>query len=275
MHPKPKTAGINASDASTASPVRAATDRLSGLLSRLSGQDLAGPSPTRRAGLSGRILAGRLAADADGPVAAATIDPRAGAQDWLARIKRFDAQMKEDLATAQRLDPAARTKIEVAMGYPGVHALWLHRLCHAMWLRPSLKLPARLLSQLGRHLTGVEIHPGAQLGRRLFIDHGMGVVIGETTEVGDDVLLFHGVTLGGRAMVKGKRHPTLGNGITVGAGAKVLGPINIGDGARIGANSVVVNDVEPGGVVVGVPGKPRKVRSGVEPGMLEDPALWI
>jgi len=275
MHPEPKTTGWNASHASLATPVRQVAAWLNGLSSRLTGQAEGGANAERRAGLSGRILAGQQAAQSDATAESNSSSPLVEARDWLARIKRFDAQMKEDLATAQRLDPAARTKIEVAMGYPGVHALWLHRLCHAMWLRPALKLPARLLSQLGRHLTGIEIHPGAQLGRRLFIDHGMGVVIGETTEVGDDVLLFHGVTLGGRAMVKGKRHPTLGNGITVGAGAKVLGPIHIGDGARIGANSVVVNDVEPGGVVVGVPGKPRKVRSGVEPGMLEDPALWI
>ncbi|MDR1824351.1 MAG: serine O-acetyltransferase [Bifidobacteriaceae bacterium] len=188
--------------------------------------------------------------------------------------RRFWHLLREDLATAQRLDPAARTKIEVALGYPGVHALWAHRLTHRMWREPALKLPARLLSQLARFLTGVEIHPGATLGRRLFIDHGMGVVIGETTEVGDDVLLFHGVTLGGRSMVKGKRHPTVGNGVTIGTGAKVLGPVVIGDGARIGANSVVVHDVAPGAVVVGVPGRVRKVKV-AEPGLLEDPALWI
>jgi serine O-acetyltransferase len=143
-----------------------------------------------------------------------------------------------------------------------------------MWRQPSLKLAARLISQLARSLTGVEIHPGATLGRRLFIDHGMGVVIGETAKVGDDVLLFHGVTLGGRSMVKGKRHPTVGNHVTIGAGAKVLGPITLGDGARIGANSVVVHDVAPGGVVVGVPGKARRVAAR-DQGLLEDAALWI
>ncbi|MDR2454937.1 MAG: serine O-acetyltransferase [Bifidobacteriaceae bacterium] len=188
--------------------------------------------------------------------------------------KRFWQLLREDLATAQRLDPAARTKIEVALAYPGVHALWAHRLTHRMWREPSLKLAARLISQLVRCLTGVEIHPGARLGRRLFIDHGMGVVIGETAEVGDDVLLFHGVTLGGRSMVKGKRHPTLGNCVTIGAGAKVLGPIQVGDGARVGANSVVVHDVAPGGVVVGVPGRTRRVKAR-DQGLLEDAALWI
>jgi serine O-acetyltransferase len=189
-------------------------------------------------------------------------------------VRRFWRILREDLATAQRLDPAARTKTEVALAYPGVHALWVHRLTHRMWREPSLRLTARLVSQLARFLTGVEIHPGAQLGRRLFIDHGMGVVIGETAEVGDDVLLFHGVTLGGRSMVKGKRHPTVGDGVTVGTGAKVLGPITVGAGARIGANSVVVHDVPPGGVVVGVPGKVRRVKAR-EQGMLEDAALWI
>jgi serine O-acetyltransferase len=186
----------------------------------------------------------------------------------------FAALIREDLATAQHLDPAARTKIEVVLAYPGVHALWVHRLTHRMWAYPLLKLPARLISQLTRALTGVEIHPGAQLGRRLFIDHGMGVVIGETAEVGDDVLLFHGVTLGGRSMTKGKRHPTLGNGVVVGAGAKVLGPLVVGADARIGANAVVVHDVAPGAVIVGVPGKARHIKV-QHPGLLEDPALWI
>jgi serine O-acetyltransferase len=189
-------------------------------------------------------------------------------------VKAFWQLLVEDLATAQRLDPAARGKTEVALAYPGVHALWAHRLTHRMWREPTLKLPARLVSQLVRFLTGVEIHPGARLGRRLFIDHGMGVVIGETAEVGDDVLLFHGVTLGGRSMVRGKRHPTIEDGVTVGAGAKVLGPIVVGAGARIGANSVVVHDVAPDGVVVGVPGKTRRVKAR-EQGLLEDAALWI
>ncbi|MDR1442666.1 MAG: serine O-acetyltransferase [Bifidobacteriaceae bacterium] len=192
----------------------------------------------------------------------------------ISSLRRFWRTVRDDLATAQRLDPAARTKTEVALAYPGVHALWAHRLTHRMWEEPSLRLPARLISQFTRFLTGVEIHPGAVLGQRLFIDHGMGVVIGETAEVGDDVLLFHGVTLGGRSMAKGKRHPTVGDRVTVGTGAKVLGPITIGDDARIGANSVVVHDVPAAGVVVGVPGKVQRVKAR-EQGLLEDAALWI
>ncbi|MDR2378006.1 MAG: serine O-acetyltransferase [Bifidobacteriaceae bacterium] len=189
-------------------------------------------------------------------------------------LRRFGRVLRDDLATAQRRDPAARTKIEVALAYPGVHALWVHRLTHRLWREPALRLPARLISQFARFLTGIEIHPGARLGRRLFIDHGSGVVIGETAKVGDDVLLFHGVTLGGRSMVKGKRHPTIGNRVTIGAGAKVLGPITVGDDARVGANSVVVHDVPAAGVVVGVPGKVRRVKPR-EQGLLEDAALWI
>jgi len=163
----------------------------------------------------------------------------------------------EDLDAAHEHDPAARSRLEVALAYPGVHALWLHRIAHRMWQVPLLKIPARLLSQFTRFLTGIEIHPGAVIGRRLFIDHGMGVVIGETTQVGDDCLLFHGSTLGGTKMVKGKRHPTLGNRVMVGAGAKVLGPITLGDDCQIGANAVVTRDVPPGNVAVGVPAKNR------------------
>ena len=127
-----------------------------------------------------------------------------------------------------------------------MHAVWVYRLAHRMWHQPGLRLPARLLSQLARAVTGIEIHPGARLGRRLFIDHGMGVVIGETAEVGDDVVLFHGSTLGGKSMRHGKRHPTLGDHVVVGAGAKILGPVWIGDGAQIGANAVVIHDVPAG-----------------------------
>ncbi|WP_022916761.1 serine O-acetyltransferase EpsC [Ruania albidiflava] len=180
----------------------------------------------------------------------------------------------EDLATARRRDPAARTAVEVALTYPGVHALWLYRVAHHMWHLPLLRLPARVLSQLARAVTGVEIHPGAVLGRRFFVDHGMGVVIGETAEVGDDVLMFHGSTLGGRSMSRGKRHPTVGDRVVIGAGAKVLGPITIGSDVQIGANAVVVKDVPDGAVVVGVPGRPRHVPAR-EKGDLEDPALYI
>lgn len=151
-------------------------------------------------------------------------------------------------------DPAARNVLEIFTTYPGIHAVALHRLSHRLW-RWHLCWVARILSHVGRWLTGVEIHPGARLGRRFFIDHGMGVVIGETAEVGDDCTFYHGVTLGGTAWHKEKRHPTLGNNIVVGAGAKILGPIVVGNGARIGSNSVVVKDVPSGATVVGIPGR--------------------
>jgi len=149
-------------------------------------------------------------------------------------------------------DPAARHAFEVLTTYPGVHAILLYRLSHACW-KVGLKWIARVISYFSRWVTGVEIHPGAKLGHRLFIDHGMGVVIGETAEVGDDCTLYHGVTLGGTSWNKGKRHPTLGNNVVIGAGAKVLGPITVADGARIGSNSVVVKDVEQGSTMVGLP----------------------
>lgn len=178
----------------------------------------------------------------------------------LRRLRRFLAVLTDDLDAARRQDPAARTRFEVALAYPGLHAVWAYRLAHRMWHREGLRLPSRLLSQLVRALTGVEIHPGAVIGHRLFIDHGMGVVIGETAEVGDDVVLFHGSTLGGRSMRHGKRHPTLGDRVMVGAGAKVLGAVLIGDDAQIGANAVVVRDVPTGGVAVGVPATVRMPR---------------
>jgi len=177
---------------------------------------------------------------------------------WATARDRFG----EDLEAAARRDPAARSRLELALCYPGLHAVWVHRLAHRMWRTPGLALAARLVSQLNRFLTGVEIHPGAVIGRRLFIDHGMGVVIGETAEIGDDVMLYHGVTLGGRSMQRVKRHPTLGDGVTVGAGARILGPIVIGAGAQVGANSVVVKDVPAGAVVVGVPGVVRRPSPG-------------
>jgi serine O-acetyltransferase len=171
--------------------------------------------------------------------------------------------MRDDVRCILQRDPAARNALEVITSYPGLHALWLHRIAHRLW-RANLKLPARWLSQWARSLTGIEIHPGATIGPRLFIDHGMGVVIGETAEIGAGVTLYHGVTLGGVSLNPGKRHPTLEDGVVVGAGAKVLGAIRIGKNSRIGANAVVVKDVEPDMVVVGIPGKPVK-RSGVEP----------
>ena len=169
----------------------------------------------------------------------------------------FFGRLREDIATARSHDPAARSRIEVLLAYSGLHAIWAYRLAHRMWQVPVLRLPARLVSQLTRFLTGIEIHPGATIGRRFFIDHGMGVVIGETTVVGDDVMLYHGVTLGGKAprgAPKGaKRHPTLGDGVTVGAGAKVLGDIVIGSGSAIGANAVVTKGAPPQSLLVGIP----------------------
>jgi serine O-acetyltransferase len=191
------------------------------------------------------------------------------------RLARFLAVLREDLEAARTRDPAARSALEVALGYPGVHAVWGYRIAHRMWREPALRLPARLLSQLVRAVTGVEIHPGAQLGRRLFIDHGMGVVVGETAMVGDDVVLFHGATLGGKSMKRGKRHPTLGDNVVVGAGAKILGPVWVGDGARIGANAVVVKDVPAGAVAVGVPAVVREAPLPAESLWADDPAIYI
>ncbi|NVK32086.1 MAG: serine O-acetyltransferase [Gammaproteobacteria bacterium] len=164
----------------------------------------------------------------------------------------FD-QIKADVNSVLQRDPAARNVFEVLTTYPGVHAILLHRLSHWLW-RKGLKWLARLISTFSRFLTGIEIHPGAKIGQRLLIDHGMGVVIGETAEVGDDCTLYQGVTLGGTALHQGKRHPTLGNNVVVGAGAKVLGPFSVGDGARIGSNAVVVKEVPENATVVGIPG---------------------
>lgn len=162
--------------------------------------------------------------------------------------------MREDIASVYQRDPAARHFFEVLTNYPGLHAIWWHRLTHRLW-RWKLRWLARFISTLARWLTGVEIHPGAVIGRRFFIDHGMGVVIGETAEIGDDCTLYHGVTLGGTSWKAGKRHPTLGNGVVIGAGAKVLGPVYVGDNARIGSNAVVVKDVPEGATMVGIPGR--------------------
>ena len=164
--------------------------------------------------------------------------------------------LKDDLAIIRERDPAARGIIEILLCYPGFQALTLHRLSHRLWRSKfPLKLPARLLSHFGRTLTGVEIHPGARIGQSVFIDHGMGVVIGETAEIGNRCLLYQNVTLGGTGKEHGKRHPTLSNNVVVGAGAKVLGAINVGENTRIGAGSVVVRDVEADSTVVGIPGR--------------------
>ncbi|WP_250658509.1 serine O-acetyltransferase [Alkalimarinus coralli] len=162
--------------------------------------------------------------------------------------------IKEDIESVFERDPAARNTFEVLTNYPGLHALLFHRLAHALW-NSGLMWLARIVSTFSRWLTGIEIHPGARIGRRFFIDHGMGVVIGETTIIGDDVTLYQGVTLGGTSWNKGKRHPTLGNNVVVGAGAKVLGPFEVGDNAKIGSNAVVTKQVPEGATVVGIPGR--------------------
>jgi serine O-acetyltransferase len=187
--------------------------------------------------------------------------------------------MKEDIRTIFAKDPAARTVWEILCCYPGLHAIWFHRVAHTLWVR-GLHFLARLISHVSRALTGVEIHPGAQIGRRFFVDHGMGVVIGETAEIGHDVLMYQGVVLGGTSMERTKRHPTIGDHVVIGADATILGPITIGDGARIGAGSVVVKSVPPGTTVVGVPGHIAGLASSTESeadvlehGQLPDPVL--
>ncbi|HEY8554958.1 MAG TPA: serine O-acetyltransferase [Burkholderiales bacterium] len=176
------------------------------------------------------------------------------------------ARLREYLDSIYRRDPAARSALEILTTYPGVHALAIHRVAHWLW-GVGLKWPARFLSHVGRFLTGIEIHPAARIGRHLFIDHGMGVVIGETAEIGDDCTLYHGVTLGGTTWRKEKRHPTLGNNVVVGAGAKIIGPVTVGDNARIGSNSVVTKDVPADATVVGIPA--RVVSIGGEPRQTE------
>src|SRR5210317_1820911 len=166
----------------------------------------------------------------------------------------FFKQFRDDLAVVFQRDPAARNFIEILMTYPGVHAVLLHRLAHRLWLL-KLKLIARIVSHLGRLLTGIEIHPGAKIGQRFFIDHGMGVVIGETSIIGNDCTLYHGVTLGGTTWKKGKRHPTLKNNVVIGAGAKILGPITIGNNSKVGSNAVVVSDIPNDSTAVGIPAK--------------------
>ena len=189
--------------------------------------------------------------------------------------------IRDDIRAVFDRDPAARSMFEVLLCYPGVHAMLFHRLAHWLWTRRWTSL-ARFVSQIGRFMTGIEIHPGATIGKRFFIDHGMGVVIGETAEIGDDVTLYQGVTLGGVSSDHGKRHPTIGNGVVVGAGAAVLGPFKVGDNARVGSNAVVLKPVEPGTTVVGVPARavgPRPVCDGedcfpaygLRPGDASDP----
>ena len=186
------------------------------------------------------------------------------------------ARMREDIQSVFDRDPAARNVLEVFFCYPGLHAVWFHRIAHWFWTRQFYFL-GRLISHFGRFFTGIEIHPGAKIGRKFFIDHGMGVVIGETAEIGDNVTMYHGVTLGGVSWEKVKRHPTLEDNVVVGSGAKVLGPFTVGNGAKIGSNSVVVKEVPPHATVVGIPGrvvmeveKPHR-RVDLEHGKLPDP----
>lgn len=175
------------------------------------------------------------------------------------KTRSLSKLVKEDIDSVFERDPAARNKFEVITTYPGVHAIIIHRIANRLW-NASWRYSARLISFLSRVWSNIDIHPGATIGRRFFIDHGAGVVIGETAEIGDDVTLYHGVTLGGTSWNKGKRHPTLENGVMVGAGAKILGPIVLGEQSRVGANSVVVRDVPNGQTVVGIPGKVVQVR---------------
>ncbi|MGA9761140.1 MAG: serine O-acetyltransferase [Gaiellaceae bacterium] len=186
-------------------------------------------------------------------------------------------KMRHDIRAVKERDPAARNWLEIVLCYPGLWAVWWHRVAHVLW-HWRLRLVARWISQLARALTGIEIHPAATIGPGLFIDHGMGVVIGETAELGAEVTLYQGVTLGGTSLEKGKRHPTLGDGVVVGAGAKVLGAITVGEYSRIGANAVVVKPVPSGAVVVGVPGeivtaketRPARTMPNLEHGQLPD-----
>ncbi len=174
-------------------------------------------------------------------------------------FQRITSTLLEDVDSVFDRDPAARSRWEVMLCYPGFHAMLFYRLSHWLW-KQEFRLMARVCSQIGRFFTGIEIHPGAHIGKRLFIDHGMGVVIGETARIGDDVTIYHGVTLGGVSLEKTIRHPQIGDGVIIGAGAQLLGPIDIGDYARIGSNAVVVSDVEAGETVVGIPARPVKVK---------------
>lgn len=182
--------------------------------------------------------------------------------------------LREDIKTVRAKDPAARSVLEVVFCYPGLHALWFHRVAHFLW-RHRFRFLARFISHIGRFLTGIEIHPGAKIGRRFFIDHGAGVVIGETAEIGDDVLMYQGTVLGGTSLKKEKRHPTVGSHVVIGTGAVALGAISIGNGARIGAGSVVIKSVPPGATVVGIPGRVVEDGQGplteLEHGKLPDP----
>lgn len=192
-------------------------------------------------------------------------------------ISKIWNMILEDTRAVREKDPAAQGFLEVALTYPGLHAIWGHRLAHELWNRRH-RLSARLVQEFTRLVTGVDIHPAAKMGRRIVIDHATGIVIGETAEVGDDVLIYHGVTLGGVTLNSGKRHPTIGNRVVIGAGAKVLGPIRIGDDAKIGANAVVVRDVAKNCVAIGVPAHCRPIKGLPKPdehAVMREPALYI
>ncbi|WP_404386734.1 serine O-acetyltransferase EpsC [Knoellia locipacati] len=194
------------------------------------------------------------------------------------RLARAAASVREDVDAAVARDPAAASRTDLVLNSPGLHAIWSYRLAHKLWSREHLKPAARVLSTATRAVTGVEIHPGATIGRRFFIDHGMGVVIGETAEVGDDVMLYHGVTLGGRSLAKVKRHPTVGSRVTIGAGARILGPVEVGDDVQIGANSVVVKDIPAGAIATGIPARvrfPDHVGEDPYEALFREPALFI
>lgn len=188
----------------------------------------------------------------------------------------FLDRIREDIRSAINKDPAAKSALEVILCYPGLHAIWLYRVAHFFYTK-KLWVIARMISHISRFFTGIEIHPGAKIGRRVFIDHGMGIVIGETAEIGDDTLLYKGVVLGGTSLEKGKRHPTVGKNVVIGSNSCVLGPVKIGDGAKIGSGSVVIKDVPQGATVVGVPGKVveektmKKLELDFEHGNLPDP----
>lgn len=193
----------------------------------------------------------------------------------------FISRLREDIVAAREHDPAARSNAEILLVYSGLHAVWAHRVAHKLWSRERLRTPARAISQITRGLTGIEIHPGARIGRRFFIDHGMGVVIGETAEIGDDCMLYQGVTLGGSSLEQTKRHPTLRDGVVIGAGAKVIGAVEIGERSAVGANAVVVKSAPPNSVLVGIPAKDRKRRQEEHEPLVDpaayalDPALFI
>jgi serine O-acetyltransferase len=183
--------------------------------------------------------------------------------------------IREDIEATFEHDPAARSIMEIIFCYPGFHAVLFYRFSHWFWVH-KMYFPGRLISHIGRFFTGIEIHPGAVIGRRFFIDHGMGVVIGETSEIGDNVTIYHGVTLGGTTWKKVKRHPTIGNNVVIGTGAKVLGPVKVGDNTKIGANSVVVTEIPPNSIVVGIPGKvvfrvEGETRIQMDTGFMPDP----